>query len=103
MYRSWRQDENALTARLGRTLADAYRQHSYLIFKNPRGTVGVGDRFVVKAAGRTYRASANAYGNWYGYIGTQKVTLFWGDYIDQQFDAWDWTILMGQAAALRTA
>lgn len=85
------------------TLAnDAYKAHGRLEFKTAIRKVPVGDKFVVRAAGRSYTAKANAYGNWYGYIGSTKVTMFWGDYIDQQFEGFDWVNLLGNASALAT-
>ncbi len=60
------------------------------------------DTFRVKTAAGTFRAASNAWGNWYGYIGTRRELMFWGDYIDQQFSAFDWVKLMGQAASLAT-
>lgn len=52
--------------------------------------------------GLTIRAKANQYGNWYGYIGSTKAKYFFGDFIDQQFEAEAWVNLMVNASALAT-
>lgn len=44
----------------------------------------------IKAHGKTFTIRANAWGNWYGYVGTKKVELFWGDYTDQAQSASEW-------------
>lgn len=59
-----------------------------------------GDKFAAVCAGRRVKAMATQYGNWYGYIGGRNVKMFWGDYTDQQFEAFDWVTLMSQAAVL---
>jgi len=53
-----------------------------------------------KFAGRTFTAKANRYGNVYGYQGSKKVAMFFGDYLDQIFDAREWLALLSKAASL---
>jgi hypothetical protein len=55
----------------------------------------------IKTVGGTFTAKANAYGNWYGYQGSKRVTMFFGDYVDQMFEAAQWLKTLEQAAALK--
>lgn len=82
---------------------DALANHSRLSFAElmARPRMEGADTFKIKTTGGTFRAASNSYGNWYGYIGSRRELMFWGDYIDQQFDAFDWVKLMGQATALK--
>jgi hypothetical protein len=50
--------------------------------------------------GRIYKVAANAYGNWYSYVGTKRESMFFGDYVDQMFEAASWIKTLQNAAAL---
>jgi hypothetical protein len=86
------------------TLAEAYKLHNVLIFNETahrRTYEGNPGSFTVKAAGKTFKASETAYGNWYGYISGRREVWFFGSYLEQQADAFDWIQLVTQAAALK--
>lgn len=86
------------------TLADANALHQKLAWsERPAIRPEYSDSFWASPfKGLTVRAKANQYGNWYGYIGSTKTKYFFGDYIDQQFDAKDWVNLIVNASALAT-
>lgn len=81
------------------TLADAVEYHSNPVIELSH-TLEFREGDSIKTTGGTFRVKANAYGNWYGYQGSKRVEMFWGDYNDQMFDAARWLNTLRQAEVL---
>jgi hypothetical protein len=81
-------------------LTRAVEYHSTPVVK-PTDTMEFKGGATVKTSGGTFTARANAYGNWYGYQGSKRVTMFFGDYVDQMFEAAAWLRTLQQASVLK--
>jgi hypothetical protein len=90
-----------LVTRVERTsLATAVEYHNTPVVK-PLDTMEFKGGASLKTVGGTFKAKATAWGNWYGYQGSKRVTMFFGDYTDQMFEAAQWLKTLEQAAALK--
>lgn len=76
---------------------DAIAMAAVLPVANVRAMIGPGSEYRADARGlsvqlgtRTFRIRENAYGNWYGYIGTRRVELFLGSSFEQERAARQW-------------
>lgn len=84
-----------------RAMEAAVAYHSTAVVKPTQSMESDGGA-TLKVAGRTFKVKANRYGNWYGYQGSTRVTMFFGDYVDQMFEAAAWLNTLSQAAVLAT-